>query len=206
LDDDRGPNTGGMGAFSPVAELHDDALTALRTDVFLPVLRELERRGTPFRGALFAGLMLTADGPRVLEFNARFGDPETQAILPRLAEPLLPLLTGDLSGSPILAAKAEATVGITLAAAGSPDNPRRGDAVSGIAQAREMGALVFGAGVAGGVDGQPVTAGGRVLTVVGSGSDVAEAADAAYGAAEAITFDGRQIRRDIGRALARAVA
>ena len=101
LDDDRGPNTGGMGAYSPVPELNEAALLSLRETVFLPVLGQMASRGTPFRGALFAGLMLTSDGPRVLEFNARLGDPETQVILPRLAEPLLPLLLGNRVGDPI---------------------------------------------------------------------------------------------------------
>ncbi len=207
LEDDQGPNTGGMGAFSPVPELDDASLIQLRHTIFVPVLREMSRRGTPFRGALFAGLMLTADGPRVLEFNARFGDPETQAILPRLATPIEPLLlaaaTGSLAGvdglTAILPVTGEAAVALTLAANGYPDAPRRGDAISGVDAARRSGALVFGAGVAADNGVGLVTAGGRVLTVVGRGRTLEAAAGTAYEAAERIGFSGRQMRRDIGR-------
>ena len=201
-DDDLGPNTGGMGAFSPVPDLDDAALLAVRETVFLPVLRAMNDRGTPFAGALFAGLMLTADGPRVLEFNARLGDPETQVILPRLAEPLLPLLMGERSGGPIVRATEEAAVGVTLAAGGYPDAVRPGDEIAGVEDAIAAGAFVFGAGVASRANGSLETAGGRVLTVVGVGQDVASAADVAYSAAENITFEGKQLRRDIGRSVA----
>jgi len=199
LEDDRGSNTGGMGAFSPLVELDDAALVALRETVFLPVLREMSARGTPFTGALFAGLMLTANGPRVLEFNARLGDPETQVILPRLDEPLLPLLTGERSGGPIARVGDGAAVGITLAAGGYPEASRPGDRISGVDDAVAAGALVFGAGVARRAGNDMETAGGRVLTVVGRGTDVAAAADAAYAAADLIDFEGKQLRRDIGR-------
>jgi phosphoribosylamine--glycine ligase len=208
LEDDRGPNTGGMGAYSPVPELEDDAMLALRHDVFLPVLAEMRRRGTPFHGALFAGLMLTQDGPRVLEFNVRFGDPETQVILPRLGEPLLPLLLGTRQASgPLVSTGGGATVGIGLACAGYPDGARLGDRVEGLDEARRSGALIFGAGVNAPAPGSSelLTSGGRVLTVAASGSDVAEAADRAYAAAGLITFAGRQMRRDIGRSLAGTV-
>ncbi len=214
LDGDQGPNTGGMGAYSPIPEIDESALRRLREEIFLPVLREMEGRDTPFRGALFAGLMLTADGPRVLEFNARLGDPETQALMPRLAAPLTPLLVASAIGSlaehaadrPILATTSDATVALTLAAAGYPDDPRPGDAIEGIDEARAQEALVFGAGVRMTEDGGLITAGGRVLTVVGRGSDLASAADAAYEAADRIGFHGKQMRRDIGRSLVGATA
>jgi phosphoribosylamine--glycine ligase len=210
-DGDRGPNTGGMGAYSPIPELDEAALLGLHAGVFRPVLSEMRHRGTPFRGALFAGLMLTAEGPRVLEFNVRFGDPETQAILPRLGVPLAPLLLAAATGrlttdSPLVQTAREAVVALTLAAPGYPDAPRSGDAIDGINEARSTGALVFGAGV--GVDGRGrlATSGGRVLTVVASGNDVDAAADAAYMAAERISFSGKQMRRDVGRSLSGAAA
>jgi phosphoribosylamine---glycine ligase len=212
-DADNGPNTGGMGAFSPLDELGPAALSRIRATVHQPVLEEMARRGTRFRGALYAGLMLTADGPQVLEFNVRLGDPETQAILPRLAAPLAPLLAaaagGTLAGAlaemglddSVLPQTADATAAITLAAAGYPDAPRAGDVIAGIEAAQAAGGLVFGAGVA--LDQRGITtAGGRVLTVVGRGPDVARAADAAYAAADQVSFEGRLLRRDIGRSLA----
>jgi phosphoribosylamine--glycine ligase len=196
-----------MGAFSPVPELDDAALARLRDTIFAPVLHEMSQRGTPFKGALFAGLMLTADGPRILEFNARFGDPETQAILPRLATPIAPVLLAAAAGSlarvdrlaTILPVTDDASVALTLAANGYPDAPRRGDAISGAGAARRSGALVFGAGVAADNGVGLVTAGGRVLTVVGRGRTLLAAAATAYEAAERIGFSGRQMRQDIGR-------
>jgi phosphoribosylamine--glycine ligase len=210
LDGDRGPNTGGMGAYSPLPDLDDAQLAGLVGRVFEPVLAHMADRGTPFRGALFAGLMLTADGPRVLEFNVRLGDPETQAILPLLDEPLAPLLLaaahGSLAGSGAIAATPGAAVSLTLAADGYPAAPRSGDQISGIDGARSTGALVFGAGVARETGGVLRTAGGRVLSVVGRGQDLDQAASTAYEAAERIDFVGKQLRRDIGRGLARVAA
>jgi phosphoribosylamine--glycine ligase len=209
-DGDSGPNTGGMGAYSPLAELDDESLASVGRTVHFPVLAEMERRGIPFRGALYAGLMLTADGPRVLEFNVRFGDPETQALLPRLAVPLAPLLAAAAADrlseqarwagveGMLVPALPGGTVALTLAVAGYPEAPRTGDVIDGVEAARETGALVFGAGVRQ-VDTDLVTAGGRVLTIVGSGADVVSAAELAYAAAERITFDGRHMRSDIGR-------
>ena len=203
-DGDTGPNTGGMGAYSPVDQVGDARLEALGEAVIAPVLREMEARGTPFRGALFAGLMLTADGPRVLEYNVRLGDPETQAVLPRLDVRLAPLLlecaTGSLSRHGALPAAPGATVALYLAAAGYPNGAATGHVINGIDDARRAGALVFGAGVARADDGALVTAGGRVLTIVGRGSDVSAAADAAYDAAALIDYEGKFARRDIGRA------
>ena len=210
LDGDRGPNTGGMGAYSPLPDLDDAQLTRLVARTFEPVLAHMAERGTPFRGALFCGLMLTADGPRVLEFNARLGDPETQAILPRLTEPLAPVLLaaaqGSLAGFGPIAATPDATVSLTLAAQGYPAAPRGGDEIRGIDEARATGALVFAAGVARDGDGVLVTAGGRVLSVVGVGQDLEKAAGAAYEAAERIEFAGKLLRRDIGRGLATVAA
>jgi phosphoribosylamine--glycine ligase len=206
LDGDEGPNTGGMGAYSPLHDLPDEAADDLLTRFHRPILAELARRGTPFRGALYAGLMLTRDGPVLLECNARFGDPETQVILPRLAAPLGPLLLaaarGALpAGTARLATLPGASAGVVLAAAGYPDDPRRGDAIAGLDEAAATGdALVFHAGTTRSADGTYRTAGGRVLAVVARGSDLAEASSLADRAADTVRFDGRQRRRDIGRA------
>ena len=204
-DGDTGPNTGGMGAFSPVEDLPDDVAVALLETIHRPILAELARRGTPFRGALYAGLMLTADGPILLECNARFGDPETQAILPRLATALGPILLAAARGSlpPDLTALPTlpgATVAIVFATSGYPDRPQPGDRILGIADAEGTGALVFHAGTDRQADGTWRTAGGRVLAVVGRGVDVDGAHDAAETAAYAIGFDGAQRRHDIGGA------
>jgi phosphoribosylamine--glycine ligase len=210
LDGDRGPNTGGMGAYSPLPDLDDSRLPRVVSTIFEPVLVHMASRGTPFRGALFAGLMLTEEGPRVLEFNARLGDPETQAILPRLNQPLAPLLLASAQGSLVglspIAASPDATVSLTLAAVGYPAGPRAGDEIRGLEEARATGAHVFGASVGRGPDGVLVTAGGRVLSVVGRGPDLDQAAHAAYEAAASIDFSGKQLRHDIGRAMVTAVA
>jgi phosphoribosylamine---glycine ligase len=195
-DGDTGPNTGGMGSFSPVADIDVDAIVAA---VHTPVVAELARRGTPFHGVLYAGLMLTADGPRVIEYNVRFGDPETQAVLPRLASDLLDLLDravepGGLAGA-APAWEDSAAVTVVLASAGYPDAPRTGDVIGGLGAVPE-GVEVTHAGTAE-RDGAIVTAGGRVLGVTARGATVADARDAAYAAAEMISFDGRQLRRDI---------
>ena len=207
---DAGPNTGGMGACSPLEDLPDEAADDFIERFHRPILAELARRGTPFRGALYAGLMLTADGPVLLECNARFGDPETQVILPRLAAPLGPLLLAAAKGKLRSAIKAlridghrvptipGATVGIVLAAAGYPDEPRQGDPIEGLHAARAAGALVFHAGTARDEHGGYRTAGGRILTVVGRGSDLAAAREQAENATERISFDGLQRRHDIG--------
>jgi len=174
-----------------------------------PILAELARRRTPFRGALYAGLMLTDDGPVLLECNARFGDPETQAILPRLAVALGPMLLaaarGDLGPALIGSAAGGrfptlpgATVALVLAAAGYPGTARSGDAITGLAEAAAAGALVFHAGTTRDADGTFRTAGGRVLSVVGRGTDLAAAAAAATNAADHIEAPGLQRRHDIG--------
>ena len=201
-DGDTGPNTGGMGAYSPLPDLPDEAAADLVARFHRPLLAELARRGTPFRGALYAGLMLTARGPVLLECNARFGDPETQVILPRLAVALGPVLLGAAQGrldGARLVTLPLAAVGLVLAAAGYPDEPRRGDPIAGIGEIAEGGAVVFHAGTTRDADGTYRTAGGRVLTVVARGPDLAAAREAAEGAADRISFAGAQRRRDIGR-------
>jgi phosphoribosylamine---glycine ligase len=198
-DGDEGPNTGGMGSYSPVPALSVDEVGELVDSVHRPVLAELAARGVPYQGLLYAGLMLTADGPRVLEFNCRFGDPETQAILPRLEGDLLPALAAAAEGSLAgveLAAAADAAVTVVLASPGYPDAPETGMPLGGIEAAEEEGALVFHAGTARRGDAL-FSAGGRVLNVTGLGATVAEARDRAYRAAERIDFPGAHYRRDI---------
>jgi phosphoribosylamine---glycine ligase len=213
LDDDAGPNTGGMGAYSPVPDLPRGLCATLVDLIHIPVLAELARRGAPFRGALYAGLILTPEGPVLLEFNARFGDPEAQAILPRLAVPLGPLLLGAAMGELEAAAGAmrlsgqvlpitgDAAVAIVLASAGYPENPRRGDVITGLDEAEATGALVFHAGTVGRRDGAFTTNGGRVLSVVGLGATIPSARRNAERAADMIAWDGMQRRRDIAAKL-----
>jgi phosphoribosylamine--glycine ligase len=199
LDGDEGPNTGGMGSYSPTPFLRPDEIDELVDTVHRPVLAELGARGTPFVGLLYAGLMLTGEGPRVLEFNCRFGDPETQAILPRLQGDFLGALAGAAGGSLAgveLSAGPEAAVSVVLAAAGYPDAPEPGVEIRGIEHAEARGALVFHAGTAV-RDGRLVSAGGRVLNVTGLGGSVAEAREHAYEAVESIDLPGAQLRRDI---------
>jgi phosphoribosylamine--glycine ligase len=200
-DGDTGPNTGGMGAFSPVAEVDAALLERIRAEVHEPVLAELARRGTPFHGVLYAGLMLTADGPRVLEFNVRFGDPETQAVLPRLRSDLLALMQAAVRPGGLADARAEwderAAVTVVLASRGYPESSSSGDAISGL-DAVPGDVEVTHAGTAS-RDGAIVTAGGRVLNVTALGATVGDARRAAYAAADMIAFDGRQLRRDIAQ-------
>jgi phosphoribosylamine---glycine ligase len=194
-DGDTGPNTGGIGSFSPLPDVPDEEAPAILEEVHLPVLRELARRGAPFHGLLYAGLMRTNDGLRVIEFNCRFGDPETQALLPRLETDLLPLLAGDLSQGPEVAARAAVTIVLT-----APDYPARSDysgtPIEGVEEAEATGALVFHAGTAL-HGGKLVTNGGRILNVVGTGETVETARSAAYAAAAHIDFAGMHFRTDI---------
>jgi phosphoribosylamine--glycine ligase len=204
-DEDRGPNTGGMGAYSPLPDLDAAAVRRIIGTVHQPILAEMRRRGTPFRGFLYAGLMLTTDGPALLETNVRCGDPETQVVLPRLDVATAPLLLAAAQGAlpadtpVLLPSTPEAAVAVVLAAKGYPGSPRRGDPIDGVEAAVAQGALVFHAGTvarrspAGGWG----TNGGRVLTVVGRGPTLAEAREAAERAADAITWDGVQRRHDI---------
>ena len=202
-DGDRGPNTGGMGAFSPVAEVDEGRAAELCREIHQPVLDQLARRGTPFHGVLYAGLMLTASGPRTLEFNVRFGDPETQAVLPRLRSDLLDLLErctrpGGLAGVE-LEWRPEAAVTVVLASAGYPASSSSGDEISGLEELDTAPVEVTHSGTAA-ADGGLVTAGGRVLGLTGLGHDLAAARSAAYAAADVVRFEGMQLRRDIAAA------
>ena len=194
-DGDTGPNTGGMGSFSPLPDVPDEASAEIVDTVHRPVLRELARRGTPFHGLLYAGLMRTDDGIRVIEFNCRFGDPETQSLLPRLESDLLSLLAGEPAE---LRVSPQAAVTVVVAGDGYPAHGDSGTPIEGVADAEATGALVFHAGTAV-QDGQLVTNGGRILDVVALGETVAEARAAAYSAADRIHFAGMQLRRDIAR-------
>lgn len=200
LDGDAGPNTGGMGAFAPAPSVGRDLAERIVGSVMRPVVDALAAAGTPFRGALYAGLMLTDDGPRALEFNARFGDPETQAIVPLIDGDLLAALLACAAGRlehDMLRWRAGAAVCVVLAAEGYPDSPRRGAPISGMEALRQQNVLVFHAGTAW-EQGTFVTAGGRVLGVTGFGSTLASAAAFAYDAIEDISFPGMQFRTDIG--------
>ncbi|HEY8407770.1 MAG TPA: phosphoribosylamine--glycine ligase [Gaiellaceae bacterium] len=192
-DDDTGPNTGGMGSFSPLPDVPDAASEEIVETVHRPVLRELARRGTPFHGLLYAGLMRTAEGIRVIEFNCRFGDPETQSLLPRLESDVLALLAGE-SGE--LHVSPRSAVTVVIAGDGYPARGDSGTPIEGIADAEATGALVLHAGTAL-HDGRLVTNGGRILNVVALGDTVADARAAAYAAADRIHFAGMQFRRDI---------
>ena len=202
FDDDRGPNTGGMGAFAPSPLVTPDVERRVLDGIVRPVLAGMVREGHPYRGFLYVGLMLTHDGPRVVEFNVRFGDPEAQVVLPMLDEDLSGLLYDAATGR--LQERAarfrnEPHVGVVLAAGGYPDDPRLGDPISGLdAAAQVPGALVFHAGTRR-RGHEVVSNGGRVLTIVGRGSSYREAIDVAYSAASAVSFEGMQYRRDIGR-------
>jgi len=204
-DGDHGPNTGGMGAYSPLPDLDDEAVEAVLATVHRPVLAEMARRGSPFRGFLYAGLILTEAGPALLECNVRLGDPEAQVVLPRLAAPLGALLLAAARGRlpeampARLPALPGAAVGIVLAAEGYPGRPRRGEPIEGLDEAERAGALVFHAGTVGRPGGGYGTSGGRVLSVVGRGPDLPAARAVAERAADAIRWDGLQRRRDIAR-------
>ena len=202
FDDDRGPNTGGMGAFAPSPLMTPDIERRVIDAIVRPVLEGMGREGYPYRGFLYVGLMLTDDGPKVIEFNVRFGDPEAQVVLPMLDEDLSWLLGAAVTGAlPIRPArlKREPHVAVVLAAGGYPRAVEIGRPISGLESAvRVPGALIFHAGTAR-ENGRIVTAGGRVLTVVGRGARFEDAIRTAYEAAALIQFDGMQFRADIGR-------
>lgn len=196
---DTGPNTGGMGSYSPVQTVSPDQLAELSAAVHQPIVDLMARRGHPFHGVLYAGLMMTADGPKVLEYNTRFGDPETQAVLPRLESDLVDLFQaasqpGGLADREVSFSD-QFAVTVVLASAGYPASSSKGDVITGLEQAAATAEVVH-AGTAE-QDGQIVTAGGRVLNLTGVGPDAATARDRAYDAAEAVNFDGKQMRRDI---------
>ena len=200
FDGDEGPNTGGMGSYSPVPGIGPDHAEAIARAIHQPVVDELRRRGTPYHGVLYAGLMMTPEGAKVLEFNCRFGDPETQAVLPRLRSDLLELLEaatrpGGLAGAEPEWAS-EWAVTVVLASRGYPKSSSKGDAIAGLRSADSLNVEVLHAGTAE-VDDKLVTAGGRVLNVTGIGATPAEARERAYATAERIRFDGRQMRTDI---------
>ncbi len=210
-DGDEGPNTGGMGSYSPVPGFGAPEVEELVDAVHRPVVEAMAHRGTPFHGVLYAGLMLTADGVRVLEFNTRFGDPETQAVLPRLRSDLIDLCVGARQPGGLANARAEFgddwAVSVVLASAGYPASSSKGDVISGLDEAAAVPDVdVFHAGTAI-EDGEIVTNGGRVLNVTGLGPTPADARRRAYDAAELISFEGMQMRSDIAaRAVERVAA
>ncbi len=197
---DTGPNTGGMGAYTPVAIATPAVLARIEREVLLPVLREMARRGTPFRGLLYAGIMLHPDGtPNVVEFNCRFGDPETEAVLPLLGGGLTALLDAAARGEPLpeIAVRPGAAVTTVLASAGYPESRRTGDVIT-IPDDLPLGVTVYHAGTALTADGTLVTNGGRVLAVTAVAESFAAAQAMSRDAAAAIRFEGKQFRRDIG--------
>jgi phosphoribosylamine--glycine ligase len=201
LDGDRGPNTGGMGAFAPPPPATPALLADIDTRVLRPTLAGMAAEGAPYVGVLYAGLMLTPDGPKVLEFNCRLGDPETQVLLPLLASDLIEVLTACLAGTldqVRLQWRPQAAVTVVMAAGGYPDDYATGQPITGIQNAEAQSCLVFHAGTKL-VDDEVVTAGGRVLNVTALGDSVTAAAEQAYRGIQAIHFSGAHYRRDIGR-------
>jgi phosphoribosylamine---glycine ligase len=199
FDGDRGPNTGGMGSYSPVPEFEGARAERIVDEVHRPIVDLLRRRGIPYHGVLYAGLMITAEGPKVLEFNCRFGDPETQAVLPRLRSDLIELCTASREPGGLAGIEADFAddwaVTVVLASAGYPESSSKGDVIRGLdAVSDEVEVTHAGTSRQ---DGEIVTAGGRVLNVTGLGATPAEARERAYDAAGVIEFDGKQMRSDI---------
>ena len=205
-DGDHGPNTGGMGAYTPLPWAPRDLTDQVMDTVIMPAIETMARRGTPYSGLLYAGLALTSKGIRVVEFNARFGDPETQVVLDRLATPLGGLLhaaaVGDLASAPALSWHPGAAVTVVIAAEGYPASPVKGDSIQ-VSYAERAGSYVLQAGTALDASGALVSAGGRVLNAVGTGPDLAIARTAAYEAAARITMRGSWYRHDIAQLAAR---
>ena len=202
FDGDEGPNTGGMGSYSPVPGIDPATVEELADAIHRPIVDVMASRGTSFHGVLYAGLMMTPDGPKVLEFNTRFGDPETQAVLPRLRTDLAGLCLASREHGGFAGMSADFTddwaVTLVLASAGYPESSSKGDVISGLADAAALdGIALTHAGTARDADGNVVTAGGRVLNVTALGPGPAEARDRAYEAAAMIDFDGKQLRTDI---------
>lgn len=199
---DRGPNTGGMGAFSPVPHLEPPALRFVEARILAPTLAGMVDEGTPYRGFLYLGLMVTPAGPKVLEYNCRLGDPEAQVLLPRLQTDLLAALLacagGDVAAAPLTLDPSLAAVGVVIASEGYPDAPRAGQPITGIEAARERGALVYCAGVAGTGEARR-SRGGRILTVVGLGADLAAAQRQAYAGVECVQVPHSFHRDDIAQ-------
>ena len=205
-DDDAGPNTGGMGAYSPVPFVDEAIAERIRTQILEPTVRGLAEEGVPYRGVLYAGLMLTDQGPRVLEFNCRFGDPETQVLMPRLrsepAELLLACARGDL-GNAKVELRPGACVTVVLASGGYPGAYETGFVIEGLDEAEDVeGASVFHSGTAE-RQGRVVTAGGRVLSVSATGSSIAKARDRAYESSARLSFEGMRHRTDIAELAAK---
>lgn len=199
FDGDKGPNTGGMGTYSPLPHIPQSIIDEAIEHIVKPTARAMVSEGRPFRGVLFGGLMITPEGPKTIEFNARFGDPETQVVLPRLKSDLLDIFLASLEGGLAdveIEWSDEAAVCVVLASGGYPASYPKGLPISGIEAGEAEGGLVFHAGTAE-QDGRLVTAGGRVLGVVGRGAGIAEAREAAYRAAAHIEFEGKQNRTDI---------
>ena len=197
---DTGPNTGGMGAYSPVPAAPDDLVQAVMADCIEPTISALVARGIDYRGVLYAGLMLTPEGPKMLEYNCRFGDPEAQVVLPRVESDLAALLAEAASGELVTDPKIsdDAAVTVVCATEGYPRTPRTGDPIVGLDAARAVGGVtVYCAGVAPGDEDMLVTAGGRVLAVTGRGATLGAARDCAYEAVSHITWPGMQVRNDI---------
>jgi phosphoribosylamine---glycine ligase len=205
-DGDSGPNTGGMGAYAPVANFPPKLEQACLEMIIRPALQEMARRGTPFRGILFAGLMLTEEGAKLIEFNVRFGDPECQVVLARLQSDLLPALQaacdGELSDFD-LRWNDQAAIAVVMAARGYPDAPERDSVINGLQEAAaKPHVTIFHAGTASGPDGSVLAAGGRVLTVCATGTDVRQARERAYAGVDAIVWPEGFCRRDIGARVA----
>lgn len=198
---DAGPNTGGMGAYCPTPLVDAELMATVQRKILVPTIDAMRREGIEYRGVLYAGLMLTPSGPKVLEFNVRFGDPECQCLMPRLKGDLLEILDAtargrlddvDLDWDP------RPTCCIVLASAGYPDAPRQGDVITGVDEADRLGGVfVYHAGTARSASGDLITAGGRVLSVVGQGDSLESARDRALEACDRIQFEGKQLRRDI---------
>jgi phosphoribosylamine--glycine ligase len=207
LDGDRGPNTGGMGAYSPAPVMTPDLEARAMREIVEPTLAAMAARGTPYRGVLYAGLMITAEGPQLIEYNCRFGDPETQVLMPRLASDLVEALVAACDGrldTCEIRWREEAALTVVMAARGYPGPVEKGSGIGGIEAAEALpGVTVFHAGTAL-VDGALVASGGRVLNVTALGADVAQARERAYAAVERIDWPEGFCRRDIGwRAIAR---
>ena len=207
FDDDKGPNTGGMGTYSPLPHISDEVVQQAIDRIVKPVAEAMVKEGRPFRGVLYAGLMLTDQGPKVIEFNARFGDPEAQVLLPRLETDLLEIILASLEGrlgDIDIRWKDEAAVCVILASRGYPGSYEKGHPIEGLDDLDDE-ALVFHAGTAIGADGRLVTSGGRVLGVVGRGATIEQAREKAYVYADKIRFEGKHYRTDIAAKALRGV-
>jgi phosphoribosylamine---glycine ligase len=202
FDADEGPNTGGMGAVSPAPMMTEALSNRVMTEIVTPTLDAMRERGTPFQGVLYAGLMITADGPKLIEYNVRFGDPECQVLMLRLEADLLPVLLAAAKGDLLqtsLAWKDEAALTVVMAARGYPGEVQKGSRIGGLLEAEKVdGVTIFHAGTARGVDGELIASGGRVLNVCATGDTVAEARARAYEAIRRIDWPGGFYRRDIG--------